>query len=108
MQLSLTLIIINSLAICGADVSMWQGNIFGPVRIWLNQRVPVKMIKKPLWDCVICMSSVWGFTFYYFTYGLHLWVVPHVLAVCALNCIFDSVVNYIRRHSPSNNKEQLL
>lgn len=52
-----------------------------------------KYIQAPLWDCYICMASVWGFLIE------HLWQLPihniaeYLLIVCGINTIIAHAFN---------------
>ena len=99
----LQLVILNSLAILGLHICFWEGMIFFKARKHLK-RLP-RVIQKPLFDCLMCMSSIWGLTFFLCWNGLSLNViamVTHVLAVCGCNVILDSCVHYWRRGGNRN------
>lgn len=94
-------ILANSLIILCIHALFWPGMLLFPLRKYLD-RLPV-VIKKPVFDCMICMASVWGLIFFLYANGLSLsshyfyCLIPHILAVCGLNVILDSVVYYWRR-----------
>ena len=89
-------IFLNSLIIVAIHALFWPGMLFVGFRKYLD-RLPGFM-RKPLFDCMICMSSVWG-TFFFLCVNkvLSIGLIPHVLAVCGLNVILDSVIYYWRR-----------
>lgn len=45
---------------------------------------------KPLFACPRCMASVWGGTFYLFTFGLNWWIVPSLFAIAFINSVLMS------------------
>lgn len=55
----LTNIVINSLLIIGFHVSTWPDMINFWFARWGNLHFPASM-QKPLYDCVTCMSSIYG------------------------------------------------
>ena len=69
---------------------------------WLDRYIP-KMIRKPLYRCPVCMSSIWGT--YFFLYsdqsGIMNWIV-FVFAVCGVNFL---IVEYLY---PGNNELEVL
>jgi hypothetical protein len=93
-------VIFNSLIILGIHALFWPGMILVKFRKYL-ERMP-RFCKKPLFDCLICMSSVWGVTFFLCFNKLSWHLIPHVLAVCGLNVILDSAVYYWRRGGNRN------
>jgi hypothetical protein len=62
---------------------MWGAMQVGMIFFWLTQLIdrglsnlPIKMhlwLRKPLYDCLFCMSSFWGilFTFKYFSFSFN-------------------------------------
>jgi hypothetical protein len=48
---------------CTEDVKLGQvcnGLIFFPLARWMDKNIKYDWIKKPIYKCVRCMSSVWG------------------------------------------------
>lgn len=73
-----------SLCITAIYVSMWDGMIFGDLRLKLEVIVPYPF-QKPLYECLICMASFWTFVLYItihlpFIYSQHL----HLFTVAIL------------------------
>ncbi|MBS1595749.1 MAG: hypothetical protein JST90_15650 [Bacteroidetes bacterium] len=65
-----------SLAILGIYVSFqWPGMIFRPVKEKLDTLLPY-MLTKPLYNCPICMSSIWTLTLGSLCCVCHLMPVP--------------------------------
>ena len=95
-------IIINSLMIAGIHVLLWPGMIFAWMRKYLKH-LPL-FIRKPLFECMICMASIWGTAFFLYKNGLslNLDLIPHLLAVCGCNLILDSCIHYWRREFITN------
>lgn len=85
-------IVALSLMITGVHLAFQQGNVLSPIRVWcanqLDKRVGQKrsrIIQKPLWDCLVCMSSIWTLLFY----GFHPLT---VIAVAGLNAIIENAI----------------
>ena len=94
-MIKLELILNNSLLIAGVHVLFWPGMILSSLTKYLI-RLPL-LVRKPLFECLICMSSIWGTAFFLSLNGLSLKLIPHVLAVCGCNLILDSCIHYWRR-----------
>lgn len=72
----------------------WKGMLFYPVGKWLQLRLN-KYIKKPLFDCPMCMSSFW--TLMYWLYmGAPICDITFVmmLVVCGINTLLTSAIYY--------------
>ena len=110
-----------SLICVAVHALFWEGMIFFPIGkilqdiIWLIAgvicllfyptatvydralRISAKLI-KPLFDCLICMSSFWtlliGCNYYHMSSFWTLLITT--LMVCAFNTIFDSLIYYLR------------
>ena len=82
----ITLFIVNLLVIWGLNFAFEVGNIFGFVKGWyhknfmmLEQNTFAEFLEKPLFGCVMCMSSVWSIPFYtwaYINWDWSLWYWP--------------------------------
>ncbi len=90
------IIIIASLICTTIHVMTFEGMIGFFVRVGGDMYLP-KMIRKPLYECLPCMASIWGtlaVVFLMEDYGIYLHkAVASVLAVCGLNAIIASVLN---------------
>lgn len=63
----------------------------------LSNKIECKLI-KPLFDCLICMSSIWTLIVgHYYFHMSSIWtlIVP-TLMVCGINVILDSLIYYLR------------
>lgn len=56
-------IIITSLFVFGYCCTFWEGQIFGKIGNWLDERLP-EWIAKPLYQCFICACMWWGTLLY--------------------------------------------
>lgn len=85
-----------SLMILAIHALFWEGMILFPVARILNY-LPLVM-RKPLFECMICMSSVWTVLMLYcFNMPImRLQTIVVMLTVCGINVILDSVIGYLR------------
>lgn len=84
--MAVTLAFIHGLSYC-----FHSDEIFGFAGDWMRKKLP-EYIKKPLFDCVYCMSSVWGTLFFILflsNYPLYLWVI-FVFCLTGLNSIIKA------------------
>ena len=94
-------IIIIALIITAVHVSMFDGMIFGGFRQMLDALFDkpalrrVSWLKKPLYDCNVCMGGVWTLIIYPPLYGIHWHIIPVLLGVIGANVIFAAIIKYI-------------
>lgn len=94
-------IIIISLIITAVHISMFDGMIFGAFRRKLDalfdkpalQRI--SWLKKPMYDCIVCMGGVWTLIVYPILYGMHWHIIPVALGVIGLNVVISAILKYI-------------
>ncbi len=110
-------IVENALFVLGIHVLFWDGMVLSWAKKYLSA-LPV-FLRKPLYECAVCMSSLWGVLFYFkgvddaklFFYKidarLSMDCVVHLLSLCGLMVIIDSAIHYWRRSSNSR-QEKLL
>ena len=80
-------IIITSLYINGIFAVTSPGMIFERIHIYADQLRLPDWIKKPLFDCSVCMSSIHGL-YMGFVFNIELIMLPvFILAVCGLNYV---------------------
>lgn len=97
-------VVANSILILGVH------SLFLPSMILFKLVKPLSklptFLRKPLYECLICMSSIWGILFFVAINNISLtsnWsaiskpLILHVLEVCGFNVILDSCVYYWRR-----------
>jgi hypothetical protein len=87
-----------SLIIVAIHALFWEGMILFPVGRILNY-LPL-LIKKPLFQCMICMSSIWTLIIAY-CYHVPIFrpqIIILMLTVCGINVIIDSIIGYLRDH----------
>lgn len=56
----LLFVICQSLAINGLKETFSKEHIFYPIAKFMDEKISAEWIKKPVYKCVRCMSSVWG------------------------------------------------
>ena len=68
----------------------WDGMILYWLKRYL-ERLPV-LLKKPLFECLICMSSLWTIV-YYIVFGLPFVQLPEsILIVCGINTLLSIII----------------
>jgi hypothetical protein len=79
-----------SLKITAIYVCCLPGNVLYKVSVFLRRRIPYN-VQKPLFECLICMSSFWGLLFWMFENSEFnpLYV---VLTVAGINAIIDRII----------------
>jgi len=87
--------IILSLQITAIYFIFQQGMLLGWFRIMMANHIDLvygkkasRYIQKPLWDCLICMSSVWTIILT-LTFDIKL-----MLLVCGINVFIDQILNH--------------
>jgi len=91
--------LIISLKIIAIHVCFWDGMIFAPLIKVLYLYKLNDFIKKPLYGCVICMSSFWTILFYLSSDSFEISnLFPLILIVCGIN----SIASFALIYSPYN------
>jgi len=68
----------------------WDGMVLNWLKPYL-ELLPV-LIKKPLFECLICMSSLWTII-YYIVFSLPLVKLPEsILIVCGINTLLSIII----------------
>lgn len=86
-----------SLIIVAIHASMWEGMIFGRLRIALSDAldsVGLSVLKMPLFDCLICMGGIWTLILYPILFGLSIEIIPTFLIVIGLNTLIDKYLQH--------------
>ncbi len=97
---SIEITILTSLKICFAYGSMKEGNIFFFMQrffAWLLKPLPIKTqlyLARPLWQCLFCMSSVYGiiFTYKYFEFSIEYLFL--ILQIAGLNYLISTIIRW--------------
>lgn len=82
-----------SLITIAVHVLSWRDMLFGPVAIWIEKKVPAgkHWLLKPLYMCLICMSSVYSVLYWLFM-GCSFNLLIVMLCTCGINTIITSVI----------------
>lgn len=88
-----------SLATTGLYVSMhWPGMILHPLKLKLEGRIPAPF-NKPLYDCLICMSSVYSSLCWLVVHhSLHWQLLWAILIVAGLNTLICLALENLSDH----------
>lgn len=96
--MTLSEIITTSFAIAAIHYMIaWEGMVLFPLKKYL-ERLPV-IIRKPLYECLFCMSSIWGITILYFIHKLpiDLHFIYYLFAIAGVNFIIEITVTAISK-----------
>lgn len=94
----LTIILITSLKIIFMYGAMQEGEILFFLRRffeWCLSKLPIKAeqyLRKPLFDCMFCMSSIWGFTFLVLPMP---YILDLILSIAGLNYLWSALVGFL-------------
>lgn len=101
-----------SLIITAIYATTWRGMIFSRSAQWIQERIALWMLSigydskkaqdtarylvKPLFGCLICMSSFWTIILYpYLVPKLDVNIVYLMLTVCGINVIISGIISSI-------------
>lgn len=87
-----------SLMIAGINATTWPTMIFERQADWLIVRLPY-WICKPLFECIICMASIWG-TIFFLSEISNFDIISYIkfiFAVAGLNTIINGIQSLIRK-----------
>jgi len=91
----LTRIVILALIITAVHVSTWEGMIFyKPAEAlgeWLDA-LRLGILRKPLFECLICMGGIYTIIIDPILFGLSWWVLVDMLSVIGLNTLISAVI----------------
>jgi hypothetical protein len=84
---------VTALMIVGIWVTLQEGMIFHRVGRLL-QKIPSEFIRKPLFECMICMASIHGLWiwFAFWNGGISLEVVPYLLTTCGILTVISFAI----------------
>ena len=108
MRNELMVVVLTSLKVVFAYGALQQDEVLFWLRKLLERFValfPVKVqfyLRKPLFACMFCMSSVWGITFVFLP--LPLWL-DIILSVAGLNYLFSALVGFLHTEKDENEIE---
>jgi len=71
-------------------VTLQEGMIFGKLRPYLD-KIESEYIRKPLYECLICMASIHGLWMWFIIWGGEITfdLVPYLLATCGILTIIS-------------------
>ena len=89
-----------SLIITAIHVSMWEGMIFGWFRELLSKWIERIFggfgywVRKPLFECLICMGGIFTFVLYPILYGFDLVeIIKTTLPVIGINTLISGLIS---------------
>lgn len=88
-------IIIISLIITAVHVCTWEGMLFHrPALMFgdLLDKLHLSVLRKPLFECLICMGGVYTLGIYPLLYGLSWQIVPVMLGVIGMNTLIAAAI----------------
>lgn len=91
----ITRIVIISLIITAVHVTTWDGMIFHRPAEWLGGVLDffhATFLRKPLFECLICMGGVWTLILDTIIFGWTWFVLVDMLAVIGLNTLITAVI----------------
>ena len=92
----LTRIFILSLVITAVHVTTWDGMIFHRPAEWLGNALDclhIGILRKPLYECLICMGGVWSLVLDPLLFGGWSWIVlVDMLCVIGLNTLISAAI----------------
>lgn len=79
---------ITSLQIVFIHILFWPGMILEFMR---ENRLPL-LVQKPLYECVICMTSFWGFLFWLFEWQMSVNLIQFWFVVGGINVLLSGII----------------
>jgi hypothetical protein len=80
----------GSLIITAIHVLFWEGMLLEKLSRWLIW-LP-KWLRKPLFECNICMASIWGTSYWLIYREPSIEIIPFILIVCGINTLFSGII----------------
>lgn len=91
-------IIVISLIVTAIHVSMRDDMIFGGFKMRLSNLLDalhLSVLKRPLYECNICMGGVWTCVLYPILYGFNWYLFPVMLGVIGANVVIAAILKYL-------------
>lgn len=84
---------VTALMIVAIWVTLQEGMIFQRIG-QLLQKIPYEMIRKPLFECMICMASIHGLWiwFVFWDGGLSWSLIPYLLTTCGILTVISFAI----------------
>ncbi len=77
----------------------WPGMILHPLLPYLERHAPL-WLHKPLFDCLVCMSSIWTIVLWLlWGYGLSLLLILQILVVAGINTFASLIISYLNNNN---------
>lgn len=86
-------IIIISLIITAIHATTWEGMLFHRPALILGDlldKLHLSVLRKPLFECLICMGGVYTLAIYPMLYALSWQIVPVMLGVIGMNTLIST------------------
>jgi hypothetical protein len=87
--------LIIALSVFGYYACFWEKAIFGKVAAWLKKRLP-EYLRKPLFECPICMVPWYGVPAYLFIWGWNKELILVIFAAMGINAIVVVIENKLQ------------
>ena len=94
----LSTVIITSLSIAALHyMIIWEGMILYPLKKHL-QKLPL-LIRKPLFECLFCMGSIWGAISLFFVFKLQFneYFILCLFAIAGMNLLIELFVTLFEK-----------
>ena len=91
-------IVLIALMITAIHVSMYDGMIFGKLKDYIARaldKLHLGVLKKPLYECNVCMGGVCTLVLYPILYGFDWYIIPVMLGVIGANVIVAAIIKYL-------------
>ncbi len=88
-------IVILSLIITAVHVTTWEGMIFHRPALLLGDLLDLmflSVLRKPLFECIICMGGIYTLVLYPILYGWSWNLLPTMLGVVGLNAFISAFI----------------
>lgn len=95
-------IIVIALIITAIHVSLYDGMIFGKLKVHISNaldKMHVPVLKRPLYECNICMGGIWTLIIYPILFGIDWQIIPVMLGVIGANVLIAAVIKYLYNDS---------
>lgn len=78
-----------SLIITAVYMMLKDGMLLGFFRPHL-EKIESDFVRKPLFECIICMASIWGLISWFLFFGGWSWDIPqYLLMTCGINTLIS-------------------
>ena len=81
-----------SLIITAIYVCLSDGMVLSPIRVYVSNfldKIGLELLKKPLFDCLICMGGIYSLILYPILFGLDIDMFKTMLIVIGINSLID-------------------